>query len=101
MSAAKNEPGTEVVLPGRPAARQIQGDAVSITDLKRRAEYIRELAVTGVEKRAQTVVKATGTQAVIIGAVAVVAVIGIAYFIGRSTAKQMSQPWCPPGCRPE
>jgi hypothetical protein len=38
---------------------------------------------------------------IVAGAVAVLVVgVSLVYFMGRSTAKKLSEPWCPPGCVP-
>lgn len=104
MTADNYKPGTEVALPGRPQPREITGGAVGIEDIKRRAEYIRELAVEGAKEQAEQAVdqvRSQSTQIIVAVGIGFVVAVGIAYFVGRSTAKRLSEPWCPPGCSPD
>jgi hypothetical protein len=99
MSAKTAQPGDPAVLPG-PPARTVSADGITVEDIKRRAERIRSLTVDGLRQQAQDTLKENST-IIAAGAVAVLVVgVSLAYFMGRSTARRLSQPWCPPGCKP-
>jgi hypothetical protein len=99
MTPKTPEPGDITVLPGQPA-RTVSAEGVTVDDIKRRAERIRALAVDGVRQRAEETMKQNSTM-IVAGAVAVLVVgVSLAYFMGRSTARKLAEPWCPPGCRP-
>ena len=99
MTPKTPEPGAVAVLPGQPT-RTVSAEGVTVDDIKRRAERIRALAVDGVKQKAEETMKQNSTT-IVVGAVAVLVVgVSLAYFVGRSTARRLSQPWCPPGCKP-
>lgn len=93
------KPVDPAVLPG-PKDQTIGSEAITVDDIKRHAEAVRNAALDGVKQTVDGTLKSNKTA--IIAAAVGVAVVGmsVAYFLGRSTAKRLAEPWCPPGCVP-
>jgi hypothetical protein len=99
MTPKTPDPGDVAVLPG-PPRRTVAAEGVTVDDIKRRAERIRSLAVDGMKQKAEETMQQRSTT-IVVGAVAVLVVgVSLAYFMGRSTARKLAEPWCPPGCKP-
>ena len=92
-------PGQPVRLPAAPS-RTISSEGVTVDDLKRRAERVRDAVVTGVNDTYEETIATQGARILAIGAGVVILAIGLAYFAGSARARRASQPWCPPGCKP-
>jgi hypothetical protein len=91
--------GQPVRLPSAPG-RTIAAEGITVEDLKRRAERVRNAVVTGAEATYRETAATQGARILLISAGVVVAAIGIAYFAGSARARRLSEPWCPPRCRP-
>jgi len=92
-------PGQPVRLPSAPT-RTISAQGITVDDLKRRAERVRNAVVTGANETYQETIATQSARILMIGAGVVVLAIGVAYFAGSARARRASQPWCPPGCKP-
>ena len=92
-------PGQPVRLPAAPS-RTISAQGVTVDDLKRRAERVRNAVVTGATDTYNETIATQSARILMIGAGVVVVAIGLAYFAGSAKARRVSQPWCPPGCKP-
>jgi hypothetical protein len=92
-------PGQPVLLPAAPS-RTMSAEGVTVDDLKRRAERVRDAVVTGTQATYKETLSTQGARILVIGAGVVVLAIGLAYFAGSARARRVSEPWCPPGCRP-
>ena len=99
MTPDKPMPGQPVQLPGAPT-RTISAEGITVDDLKRRAERIRTAVSTGAEATYKETIATQSARILMIGAGVVVVAVGLAYFAGSARARRVSQPWCPPGCKP-
>ncbi len=99
MTPSTPKPGDPAVLPGGPN-ETLGSEAVTVEDIKRHAEAVRTAATEGIKATVDEQLKSNRTVLIGVAIGAVVVGMSVAYLVGRSTAKRLAEPWCPPGCQP-